>query len=124
MNADEPVGIVKGQRPQENGFDDGEGCGHASDAEREREDSGERESRRFTQLPQSETGVLEKTLEERKGAAFAVGLSCLFHAAEPDQGIAARLLGGHAGAEIIVDMHLEMGFQLGGKVIVTSLTKE
>ena len=121
MDADKAVGVLEGKWPQENGFNDRECGGHAADSERKREDCGKRESWRFTQLPESESGVMEKTFEERKCAALAPGLSCLFHAAQSDQGIPARLLRSHAGTEIIVDVHLKMGFELGGKLIVSAL---
>jgi hypothetical protein len=48
----------------------------------------------------------------------------LFDAAEPDQCSAARLLCGHAGTQVVVDVHLEMALHLGGEFALTPFFAE
>jgi hypothetical protein len=50
--------------------------------------------------------ILHELFHERKSGAFTVGLLCLLDAAEFDQGVAAGLVWGHAGAEVIVHVEL------------------
>jgi hypothetical protein len=45
----------------------------------------------------------------------------LFNATEFDQCLAARFLGGHACAQIVIDVHLEMAFHLGCKIFFSAL---
>jgi len=48
---DEPAGIAVRQRPENDSVDDAEHCGVGTDAERERDDHGDRESRQKGMKP-------------------------------------------------------------------------
>ena len=57
---DDPIRIGERERPQHDGVDDAERCRRTADAHREREDDGDRESRRGAQTPNRVTQVLQQ----------------------------------------------------------------
>jgi hypothetical protein len=48
----------------------------------------------------------------------------LLYAAQLDEGLATRFFGRHARVQIVVNMHLEMAFDLVGKLAVAPLPAE
>ena len=66
-------------------------------------------------LPQharAEADIAPQHFERGKAAAIAVFFFCLLHAAELDERLPPRFLRIHAGTQVVIDMHLEMGFDL------------
>ena len=58
--------------------------------------------------------VLQCGFNYGDAAAVAIAFFCGFDAAEFDDGAAAGFNRRHAGAEIVVDVELEMAFEFGG----------
>jgi hypothetical protein len=66
---------------------------------------------------QAIASVLEKGIEPGKGAAFAMSLLDLLHAAETDEGLAAGFLRRQAGADAVLGMERHMSFEFGAEVV-------
>ena len=98
------------------GIDEGEDGDAGSDAESKHEDGGDGETGAAAELAKGVADVLDHGLEEGDGAAFAVGLLCWFCATQFEDRFAACLLRGHAGAEVVVDVHLEVAVDFIGEL--------
>ena len=59
--------------------------------------------------------------DSRQSAAFAVKFLCLRDAAQFQNGLAPRLLQGHAGAQVVVNVQLQMTLQFVAQFVVTRL---
>src|SRR5262249_10036351 len=100
---------------------DGEDGGVRSDGKCEGEDHGYGEPGIAAKLAASVTEILTEGFEKRECVVVAVGLRRSLDSAELEQGLAAGLLRSHAGAEIVVDVHLEMRLELFGELTVFPL---
>jgi hypothetical protein len=65
---------------------------------------------------------LEKCFKEWQPAPVAIDFLGLFHATELHKRLPPRLCGIHARAQIVFDVHLEMAFHLGGKLVLSPLS--
>jgi hypothetical protein len=63
-------------------------------------------------LAQGEAQVLQDIVDGREGAAFAILLARLFDAAELQSGDTAGFVHRHAGSHQVIDVHLQMAFDL------------
>jgi len=68
--------------------------------------------RRFPQQSQRVPDVLHCLLHEGKSALFAIGLTRRRHAAKRGHRLPPRLVRRHAGADVVVDVCVEMTVQL------------
>ena len=75
-------------------------------------------SRRFAQLAQCEAEVLQQVLKPGQRVALAHRLLRLLHATHLDQRLATSLFSGHPGAELVLDVHLQVALQLGSDFVV------
>ena len=66
-------------------------------------------------MADGEADVLQEIFDEGEGVALAINLSRRFQAAELQDRLAARFGGSHSGAEVVVDVHLEMAFEFVGE---------
>src|SRR5215469_9974955 len=86
------LGIVYGQRSQQDGIHQAEDGRVGADAESEGEHGNASEAGRFAEHAESEAEVLQQGVEEGQAAAFAVDFSGLLEAAKVEQRLAAGLL--------------------------------
>jgi hypothetical protein len=63
-------------------------------------------------LAQGEAQVLQEIIDGREGPAFAILLARLFDAAELQSGDSAGLVHRHAGSHQVINVHLQMTFDL------------
>jgi hypothetical protein len=92
---------------------DGKDGGVGADAEGESQDGDGSEGGGFLEKAEGEAGVLKKGFEEREGLFVAHGFLGLFEAAEFEEGVAAGGFGGHTSGEVVVNVELKVGGQLG-----------
>jgi hypothetical protein len=102
VHADEPRGILEGQGPQQDGFDDAENCGVGSDAEGKGEDCHHAETGALRQHAKAETEVLCQVFEEGEATLVAVVLFCLFNAAKLAARSVARFFRTHPAANVFL----------------------
>ncbi len=76
-------------------------------------DAGRGERRVAAHAAQRVARVLNHRLETRQAAAIAMRLADARDAAQFREGAAARLGGRHAGAEVVVDVQLQVAVELG-----------
>src|SRR5258705_13613351 len=74
----------------------------------------------LSQLSNSKAKVLDHALEKRDGTAIAVSFFCRINAAQLHDSDSLRFLRGHTGAQVVVDMHLEMTLDLVSKIALAS----
>jgi hypothetical protein len=118
IGGDQVFGRDVGQRAEQDGIDDGEDGGVSANAESESQDGDGGEAGIFAERAEGETKILSSDLEKRESAAGAVGFLGGFDAAKFQEGLAAGFGGRQAGAEVVVDMELEVGFDFIGEVAV------
>jgi hypothetical protein len=68
--------------------------------------------------------ILEKGFKKGKASLVAINLFGLFDSSEFDERLTAGFRGGHARAEIVFDVELEVAFQFGGKFVVAAIPAE
>ena len=117
-NADEPFRIGVGKRDEKDSIHKAKDGGVCADAEGESEDGDSGEGGRFAEHAKGEAKVLEKRVEKRKAAGFAVLLFGLLRAAETDVSLPARFGGGEAAAEIFLYGELQVCGHFGVEVAV------
>jgi hypothetical protein len=83
--------------------------GVGGNAEGESQNHNESESARFAEETRAETKVLEERFERGKSALISDALFGLLKASELEESGATGFVGSEAGAEIVVDVVLEMG---------------
>lgn len=89
--------------------DQGEDGGVGADAESESKESDGGEGGFAAKKARGETEIAEEGFEERKVVMIADGFFGLFQAAEFQEGDAAGFFGRHAGAEVVVEVKVQMG---------------
>ena len=108
----EAVGVREGQRAQQHRIHHAEDRRVDANAKAERQDGGHRERWTFPKDAHGKTEVLSQVVEDRYAAAIAVLFFDLLEPAEADERIAPRGLRRHTGAEIVVDVQLQMTLEL------------
>ena len=68
--------------------------------------------------------VASQRLDQRDAAPVAVGLLGLLDAAKRDQRLPPRLAGRHAGAQVVVDVQLQVAGELFVELALTARTAE
>jgi hypothetical protein len=109
---DEPIRVGVGQRPQQHGAEQAEDRGIRADAETERENRDARERRVPAQHARADAQVLHEMVERGESRAVPVVLPDLREAAEPDERLAPRLVRRHSGAQVVVDVHVQVALKL------------
>ena len=117
VDRDQFVGARQRDGVEEHRVDDGKQRRVDADAERQRDDDNRGKSWRFAQLPHCEAQVLHQVFEPGQSVALAHGLLRLLQTSESDKRLAACLFRRHSGAEVVVDVHLEMALQLCGDFV-------
>ena len=115
-HGDEPVGVRVRKRRQEHRIDNAEDGGVGADAEREREDGREGEGGSATKAAQRVRHIAEGLIDDRHAAAIAIRLFRRLEPAKLQDGVAARLVGRHAGPDAGVDVQLQVALELLGQV--------
>jgi hypothetical protein len=100
VNDDQPVGIVEGQRTVEHAVGDAEDRGVCADAERQRNDSHQGESRRPQQRTNPVPHITHETVEGRKALLVPVVFLDRFHRTELLPRLASCFEWRQAGLEI------------------------
>jgi hypothetical protein len=96
------------QRPQQQLIDDGKDRGVAADAEREREDDGNREAGTRAQAAHHVSGVARQILDEARGSHVVAALLEPPHVAEARACRARGLLLAHPGSDVLLAERLEV----------------
>src|SRR5260370_27053742 len=113
-----------GQGLEQNRVQCAENRGGGTDAKSQRQCGRSREARAFAKHAKSKADVGPRRFQNGDAAAVAVALFGLLDAAQLDEGIAAGGPWRHSGAEVVFDVHLEMGLQLLRQIGVTLLFSE
>jgi hypothetical protein len=124
--SDQAVGIRNaGKRAHQDGVDPTEDSrgGADSDGERDHGDGGEGGIPRHH--AQAITEVLQKAFQAREGRPLAIGLPGLFDAAKLDRCASTGLLRSHPGAQVVFDVHLQVGFEFSLEIgLASGVAKE
>jgi hypothetical protein len=102
----------------QDGIDDGEDGGVGADAESESEDDDGSEARIFAERAEGKAEILLSDFEKGETAAITIGFLGGFDAAEFQEGLAAGFGGRQAGAEVVVDVQLQVGFDFFGEFAI------
>src|SRR5258708_19088401 len=121
---DDSIGLRIGERAKENTVDDAKDGSGCANAESEREDGRDGERRSFKENTQSETEILQKRIEKRQPARFAVVFFGLLWAAKAKAGPALGLLLRHPALQIVFDRELQVCGHLGVEIAVERRTIE
>ena len=97
VNHDQTVGIVERQRAVEHGIGHAEYRGICADAERQRHDSHQGESRRPQQRTNAVPHITHETVEDRKALLVPIVFLDRFHRTELEPGLPSRFDGRQAG---------------------------
>jgi hypothetical protein len=119
-DADQLVGILVRQGPNQHGIDDAEDCRVRTDAQAERQDGDQRKSGRARERPNRVVQVLPQRREQRDAALLATGLDDLGDAAELTQCPVTRPVGRHPLPPELTDRFGDVGVDLGAQLAVTS----
>ncbi len=68
---------------------------------------------RLDEMTERELQILDEVLQDWRRGLVAVGLSCAVDSAQLQDRLAARLVWRHAGADVVVDVQLEVALELG-----------
>ncbi len=117
-DANQPIGMRVGQRPQEQRVDDAENCRVGADAEREGRDDHERERWIPPEAPQRVTGVLPQVIEPDQPARLVEALLRGGDVAEPPMRHRARLLAAQAVADEAVGFEREVSLDFRVEIVV------
>ena len=101
-----------GKRAHEDSVDPTKDRRGGADADGERDHCDGREGGISRHHAQAIAKVLHEAFAPGQGGAFAISLLRRHNATKLEDRLAAGLLGCHAGAEIVLDVHLEMAFEL------------
>ena len=115
---DDSVRIRVGQRVEHHGMHDAEHRCVRADRERHDEDAEPGRAAGPAQRPDGVAQVLQSGLEQRDAAAIAVGFLYGLEATECDEGLATGLAGRHPGAQVVVDLQLQMALELVAELLI------
>src|SRR5580704_10587995 len=110
------------QRSQQNSLNQCEDRGVPADSESESKDSDGSEAGIFAQHAHAEANVLEERFQRRQAATVADRFFGLVEAAKLNQSLAAGFFGRHTGAEIVINMKLQMGLEFGSEIAVSAVS--
>ena len=116
QHAHQRPGVAIRKRLEKGRVHEGEDRGAGGRAQGHHQDGGGGEGAVFRELSGREAKVLERLLHHRKAGLLAPGLLGGLDATELEHRLAARLLGGEAGAQVVVHVHLEVAFDLLGQL--------
>src|SRR6185503_20149981 len=111
--------VLIGQRFDERSIDeskDGDACAHA---QRYHQGGRKGKARVLTKLSEREAQILHYAFEKRNGRAIAVGFFGCINTAQLHNRDSLCFLRRHTGAEVIVDVHLQMTLDLRGQLSFT-----
>src|ERR1700741_5331338 len=109
---------------QQKGVHHTENGGVGANAESEREDGDDGEAGTLAQGARGVAQILEQRLDEGKRTPLAIELLGGLEATELHERLAAGFLRSHAGAQIVIHVHLEMAFHFGGELKVVLIAAE
>ena len=101
-------GVLVRQRLEHHRADDAEDRRGGADAEGERGEGRGGKGRRAPQRAEAVSKIAHRVLEERRPDLVARALLRAFEPAEPDKRLAARLVGAHPGAAILLGLMIEV----------------
>ena len=123
-DVNEPGGIGIWERFDQGGVHEGEDRDARAQAQAEHQDRRHGEAGILDELPDGEADVLRQVLDEGHSAALAVVLPGRFQAAQFQDRIPPRRLGRHAGPHVVLDVHLQVAFQLLRKRAIPLIAPE
>jgi hypothetical protein len=112
------------QRPEQHGIDHGKNCGVCTDAQGQREDGDDGKTGIPAKLAEAVAEVLGEFVDDADAPGVAALFFNLLNAAQFDERLAARICGRHPGAEVILNVHLEMALKLLGHLALVPLPAE
>src|SRR6185369_2704223 len=111
--------IFIGQWLDECGVDESKDRDAGADTERDHRRRSDREGRVLAELSEREAQILDRAFEEWNRSAIAVSFFCLIDATQLHYGDASCFLRRHPGADVVVDMHLQVTLELVGELAFT-----
>ena len=115
---DQLLGLLVGQRREQDGVDDTEDGAVDADAERQCGDARDGEGAVTAEAADGIAGVLDQRFERRQSSAIAMGFGDRGHAAEPGERAPAGLFRRHAGAKVVGDVQIDVALQLVGELLL------
>src|SRR5258705_3254131 len=112
--------ILVRQRFDQRGIHKSEDRHARANAEGNHYSSSNSKCRVLSQLSQGKAKILDHALEKGDRTAIAVSFFCRINAAQLHDSDSLRFLRGHTGAQVVVDMHLEMTLDLVSKIALAS----
>ena len=109
-------GILIRQWFNECGIDESKDRETGADSKRYHRGGSSSECRILTELPKGEAQILDHAFEKWNGGAITVSFFCLIDATKLHYRDAPGFLRRHAGADVVVDMHLQVALELIRKV--------
>jgi hypothetical protein len=116
-------GASVGKRVKDPVVDQAENGGGRADAEREGQYDDARETGALAKNAQGEAQVLQEIFKQREPSQVAVAFLGLLDTAELEQGLAPGFRRGHASAEIVGDVKIEMCGEFVIEVAVKTLRR-
>ncbi len=113
-----PVRIVVGQRSEQHGIDQREDGGVGADADGQRKDGDDRESRISADPANGVPKIVTQDLERGQSSLIPIAFFGGLHAAEPDPRAPVRLVGRQSTANVFVGQPLDVGLDLLGEIAV------
>src|SRR5262245_59253661 len=120
----EPVGIGKRKRPEDDSVDDAEDSSVRSDPQRECEDTGQREGRRSSKLPDRVARIRDEFLDPRPSPDVIAALFEQGEIAESAPGSVNSLLPSHPAGDQIIGHFVEVGPHLFSDVTLQSAPRK
>jgi len=122
--ADEAVWLRIGQGAEENGVNDGENRGIRANAESEGEYRDGREAGAALQHAEREATIASTFVQPANDVDVASVFLEECGVAEAFLGVVTRILGGHAGGEVVRGAHFKMRAQLFVEILIQAFSSE
>ena len=120
-DAHDAIGIGKRQRPQHHGIHDRKDRRVHADAQAKNQHAGEGEAGALHQRAGAIPHIADERFEYRNAAAIAVLLLGLLDASKSNERAATRFLWRHPRLEVVVDVQLQVAFELRGQIALGSV---
>lgn len=120
----ESIGLVIGERPQQDTVDDREDRGVGADAERDAGHDDEAETAALADRARRVAHVLRQVIEGREAARFAAGFGRFGEVAEAAKRGVTGVVRGKAAADVLVDQQIEMAADLLARVTLAASSPE
>lgn len=114
IDVNETPGLLDSQRPKDSSIDYCEERRIKADAERQSRNRDTTEPGILAQHAQSETDIVDQGFQHRYASALSNALLHGLHAAELDPCRSPRFLGCHSAPNVVLNMELEIAFDLIG----------